>query len=336
MKIVHTYLKTERGGKLRETILQSMLLSTLLAKKFYNRVDLYTDRETEKIVREIGIPYTNIYSDQLDKIKVKSYTLPKVHTYTLMDEPYLHIDLDSFIFQRINELDTKTIWACYPEGGNELSFHIENKNFYHTYVQSAFFLQEKLPSELLPYVRFSNVPNFCIFGGYNHQLIADASRYALDIYKQFEEYFETDYYYAIMLEQLLIPSIIRMNLDKIDDIRSEKQTFNFFYEGNPTFINIDQNIDFKISFDNHGKVVHSTNEQEFYNLISYNHNGFLHLNGYKDFDEVVFLIRQRSIDEFNAIEQVKRIDDMFTKSEKFKMLISKYEKYGSIKTTKLI
>lgn len=326
MKVVHTYLKTEFGGSFRETILQSMLLSTLLAKKHYDKVELYTDKKTAKIVREIGIPYTDIHTDELDEIKLKSYTIPKVHTYTFLNEPYLHIDLDTFLFSKPTDLNYKTVWACYPEGGDELDFHIHNKNFYHTYVQSAFQIQDKLPLELLPYVKFSNVPNFCIFGGYNYQLIAEASKYALDIYNKFEEFFNQDYYYSIMLEQLLIPAIIRLSLDKMGDIRMDPDTFSFFFNQNPTYVISDKEDDYKMTFENNGKIISSFNQNDFYDLVSYDFNGFLHLNGYKDLEQIIFILRQRSLNEFKAFDQVVKIDKLFSKSEKYNTLIKNYNK----------
>jgi hypothetical protein len=61
--------------------------------------------------------------------------------------------------------------------------------------------------------------------------------------------------------------------------------------------------------------------------VNYNFNGFLHLNGYKDLYQLIFLLRQRSIEEFGAIEQVRRIDFMFKKSEKYQSLIDLYNNY---------
>lgn len=327
MKIVHTYLKTEKGGLFRETILHSMLLSTLLAKKFYGRVELYTDRKTEKIVQEIGIPYDLINSDELDNIELKSYTIPKVYTYSLMNEPFIHIDLDSFIFEKLKELDTKTVWCAYPEGGDELDFRIENRNFYHTYVESAFKIQSKLPQDLLSYIKFSNVPNFCIMGGYQHKIISEASKLALDIYLKFKDHFDSDYYYSIMLEQLLIPAFIRYLLDKNNDIRMDDTTFSFYYKNIPNFIDFENGEDYKVKINSNGEIKNVGTTEEFMGLVNYNFNGFLHLNGYKDLYQLIFLLRQRSIEEFGAIEQVRRIDFMFKKSEKYQSLIDLYNNY---------
>ena len=42
-----------------------------------------------------------------------------------------------------------------------------------------------------------------------------------------------------------------------------------------------------------------------------NFNGVLHLNGYKDFEKAIFLIRQRIITDFNREDIVNKIDEMF-------------------------
>ena len=102
MKIIHTFLPVTY--ELDKRILYLMTASMLLAKKYYDNVVLYTDKKSAKIIREIGLPYTEINDTLLDGANIGTFTVPKMFVYKEQKEPFLHIDIDSLIFKKFNLL----------------------------------------------------------------------------------------------------------------------------------------------------------------------------------------------------------------------------------------
>jgi hypothetical protein len=69
---------------------------------------------------------------------------------------------------------------------------------------------------------------------------------------------------------------------------------------------------------------------DYHNLfkrVMFDFNGFLHLNGYKNFEEVIFLIKERIIEDFNGLNYITIIDNMFPKQTKSDEISLMYYKY---------
>ena len=339
MKIVHTYVPTENGGNLNRYTMYCMLLSALLAKKHHKHVFLYTNKEIEKIVKKIGIPYNVIDTEVLDGIDVKTFSIPKLIVYTKQTQPYLHIDLDSFIYQPIEIKLVDKIHSSFAEGsGDTLSFEMNNSVFFKTYLKGAFEIQDKLPEEFLKYVKFQNIPNMSIFGGHSWELIAEATEYCLKIYNENKEFFDSNYYNACIIEQLFIPAAIRMILDRdSEEITMDKDIFNFIFDKNPTVLEfLDEKWDYPFIIESNTDVLKIDTQNDLFRNLNYNFNGFLHLNGYKTFDEVIFMIRQRIIDEFEGIHYIHKIDKLFTEDTKTDNLFDSYCDYLRTKLNKMV
>jgi hypothetical protein len=330
MKIIHTFVKTKNGTPLNEYNLYCMLLSVLLAKKHYVRVELYCDRETYNVVKEIGIPYTDFHVDELDGLNVGTFSIPKLKVYSIQNEPYLHIDLDTFLFEKPKDLDKKTVWGSFPEGSGEyVGFEKNNKNFFTTYMVNAFKIQDNLPEDFLKHVKFKDIMNMSIFGGYNFELISQASKYCLEIYENNKEYFDSDYYNACIIEQLFIPSAIRYIVnDKIYPRKTDKELFSFFYTKNPTLLHFEgDKFGYPFVIESNDQELLIKNKVDLFRNISYNFNGFLHLNGYKDIQDIIFMIKQRTIQEFSATNQIIKIDNMFNDFGNCNEITKSYKKY---------
>lgn len=103
MKVVHTYV--EKHGIIWKEILYTQYLSLILAKKHYGNISFYGDGGACKQIKEIGLPYDEINHEIIEKNDVKTWSIPKIKVYESMDEPFLHIDTDTLLFNKI-ELDT--------------------------------------------------------------------------------------------------------------------------------------------------------------------------------------------------------------------------------------
>jgi hypothetical protein len=83
----------------------SWALSCLQLRKYYNEVELYTDSLGKKLlVDTFKLPYTKVHV-VLDDFNFPNYlwAAPKIYSYGLQDEPFLHIDGDIFLFHPFQE-----------------------------------------------------------------------------------------------------------------------------------------------------------------------------------------------------------------------------------------
>ncbi len=95
-----------KGGWLNEKYYYySIALSCLKFKEFYNEVELFTDSNGIKILKDtLNISYTKYHNtlDSLNHLDENLWALPKLHTYSIQEKPFLHADTDVFIWEKFN------------------------------------------------------------------------------------------------------------------------------------------------------------------------------------------------------------------------------------------
>ncbi|MCH5239486.1 MAG: hypothetical protein J1F38_04630 [Muribaculaceae bacterium] len=86
---------------------KSMALSCILLKKHFKEVTLYCNQRVKKlIIDQFQIPYDNIIEipDLMEGYRgCNLWALPKIHTYSLQREPFLHVDCDWFMFEKLSD-----------------------------------------------------------------------------------------------------------------------------------------------------------------------------------------------------------------------------------------
>lgn len=96
-----------KGGWLDEKYFYySIALSCLKFKEHYSEITLYTDQYGKKILGDIlDLPYTEILTtlDTLNNYDANLWALPKLHTYSLQEKPFIHVDTDVFIWEKFPE-----------------------------------------------------------------------------------------------------------------------------------------------------------------------------------------------------------------------------------------
>ena len=109
MKAVFSYYNTT-GNVLQprhylnsEFFLLSWALSTNLAKKQFEEVELVTDSESAKIFEKLQLPVT--IRTELDNLNYNKthWALGKIKAYQIQDKPFIHIDDDVFLFSNLEE-----------------------------------------------------------------------------------------------------------------------------------------------------------------------------------------------------------------------------------------
>jgi len=90
------------GWAAPEYHLMSWALSCLQLHKMHGNVSLYGNTPAVRLLIDtLQLPYTkvNLTHDRLTLIHPDLWSLSKIHTYSLQEQPFLHIDSDAFIFR---------------------------------------------------------------------------------------------------------------------------------------------------------------------------------------------------------------------------------------------
>lgn len=104
MTLVHIFWSKPMKHKPKIETLSMMLLSTLMAKKIYGRVELITDFMGREFVQKAGIPYNKIHLGLDDVDDDKGFVPAKVYAYKLMSKnirDFLYLDYDVFLYEYI-------------------------------------------------------------------------------------------------------------------------------------------------------------------------------------------------------------------------------------------
>jgi len=88
-------LTANSGWLAPEYNLMSWALSCLQLKQYYPDVVLYSDSVSAKmLIDTLQLPYTEVVCnlDVLNKYHPQLWALPKIHTYSQQETPFLHVD----------------------------------------------------------------------------------------------------------------------------------------------------------------------------------------------------------------------------------------------------
>lgn len=110
MKIVHTCWIDEGKDPLKDSFgwcsapyhLMSWALSCLQLLQFYEDIELITDKKgKELLIDKLNLPYkkVRVELDNLDLVQIPGlWVMKKIYSYTLHEEPFLHVDGDVFVY----------------------------------------------------------------------------------------------------------------------------------------------------------------------------------------------------------------------------------------------
>lgn len=220
MKIVQSYwskpiLKktnlnsTDRkvGGWLnRKTNYMSWALSCLQFRKYYDEVELVTDKlGYDLLISKLGLPYTSVkvILDDLNDYHPDLWALGKIYTYSVQDKPFIHADGDVYIWGKLfSGVDAKPLYAQNIERFEE---------FYKPVYQSLVKNFVYIPAALLDFERRSGSTaiNAGIIGGHDLDFFKEYAKGAFEFVDRntsyldkinigkFNPIFEQSYFYAL-------------------------------------------------------------------------------------------------------------------------------------------
>ena len=86
-------------------------LSALYTKRHYGEAILYTNSQGAKLMEDLKVPFTEIHvvHDNLKDLNPSYWAWSKMKTYRLQEGPFIHIDLDVILWNKI-ELKTDIVF----------------------------------------------------------------------------------------------------------------------------------------------------------------------------------------------------------------------------------
>jgi len=178
----------------------SWALSCLQLRKFYNSVELYTNKRGKTVlIDQLQLPYSTVH-EVLDNYEVppSAWAVAKLITYSLQDEPFLHIDGDVFI------------WKPFENDLLKSALIVQNEEFNLPFYQEAYETFHKkgftFPPELIGLSFPLHTCNAGVIGGENIHFFKEYTQKALDFALQNVQLIETSIasYFCMFFEQLYL------------------------------------------------------------------------------------------------------------------------------------
>jgi hypothetical protein len=275
MKIVHTFVRQGMGyyPEYRELMdtwrLKGMILSCILARKHYDEVELWTSKEIAELIQKLGLPYTKINVHGKEAISnAVLFGLPKLYTFLEQTEPFVHIDVDTFLFDRLNESRLTDITFCHQDVViNKLS---SIKTYYEIYVESLLENQDKLPEWYGSNIDINEIPNMNLVAIKSINEFKEAVQLILSIYLQNKEHWDKLTYNGSMIMEQLGTGTCLKHLN---------HRFDYYFDNHIPNMSIKNN--FMAFFNPYTKKQQLFNTDTQMNEIdNFNYDGYLHTSGY--------------------------------------------------------
>lgn len=186
MRIVQTLYSGDKADFLAQTFgwfapeyhVMGWALSCLQLKKYYSDLTLYADgRSADLLINKLKLPYTNVQitHEELRVPSAQLWALSKIYTYSLQQDPFLHVDGDVFIFK------------CLPDrlmGASLIAQNVEVATEYYRSMQEELSSKAKYIPEFVQRDFESKNPikavNAGILGGSDIRFINDFCRIAFE------------------------------------------------------------------------------------------------------------------------------------------------------------
>ncbi len=213
MKIIQTYWNAKGenfdqakcGWLTPETHWMAWALSCTLLRRFYDDVELYTTEKDAEIFRKFNIPYTKIHTsldcDFIRNLDSSMWAYAKIYTYSLQEEPFLHVDGDVFIWEAFN----KSLFS----GDICVQNVEENLEVYHKSIETLFNTEGAfIPEWIYENKDYPIAYNMGIFGSNNIPFVKEYCNIAFDYYEKnkslFSQMHQIDPNVNILPEQYLL------------------------------------------------------------------------------------------------------------------------------------
>lgn len=183
----HEFDRFDGGWSEKKYNYMSWALSCLQFGKFYDEIELYTDKYGKEIlIDKLQLPYTKVHVvlDELNHYHPELWAIGKLYTYSLQKEPFLHVDGDAYIWGRFDsELENSPLVAQNLE--NNFPYYSENLKW----VQDNFtYMPKCVKNHKLKDIRAINAG---ILGGDDIEFVQEYTKSAFEFVDKNMSYLET-------------------------------------------------------------------------------------------------------------------------------------------------
>lgn len=231
MKVIHTFSSGTGGGTVSFNLMANAIVSAMYAKAHYGRVELYASlpayRSFENCFGD-DLPYDKIHILDDSEEKIVTWSVPKIEVYEKQKDPYLHIDLDTVMYNKLNFEDRNL-----PVLFSHVDMPLNYKNFtfqesfnemivrgelglpsplaglYETYLRFFVRTIDHYSSEDFKYFDCQHTPNMNFVYVEDPELVSKASYKALEVYRKYKTLFTSSHFSPCYVEQFLIHWYLR-------------------------------------------------------------------------------------------------------------------------------
>ncbi len=271
MKMVHSFWskpslekKTEKiigGWRHTKYLYMSWTLSCLTIKKVYGNISLVTDINGYKLlIEKLKLPYTDVKVelDCLNRYPANLWAIGKLYSYSIQEEPFIHVDGDVYIWERFGKRIEKAGLLA-----QELDIDLGHYSFALSEIRkNKFYLPDIMEKDLKKSKRIESC-NAGIIGGNDIEFI---KKYCVEAFKLIDSNGDnnnlnyTGSSYALLYEQYLFSCLARKEAKKIT-----------FYLGDDLSIRDENSIedvsDFMNKYNKKNRYVHLLSAKK--NLMNY-------------------------------------------------------------------
>lgn len=297
MKVIYSYVPSNSPhGVLNITLATCLYLSVLKAKQFYEEIEIYTTPYIKDQLIKLGIPFTNIDTKLLLNENASTPSIPKLKTYQAQDKPFIHIDLDTILYQKVLYNPNLPVTFAHPDfnlNGDILFKGLDSILKAYFFPLNSGYLPNHYVENLIP----NNIPNMNIVAVTNPTLFSKAVTKSLDLYNKHKEYFDGEFYRFCTIEQLSIWMELLHLYPEYQDIASDRECF--LHNKEPFILSKDV-IPTKISINNYTKRSIKINSiKDIHKIKNDNFGGYLHLaGGNKDLPLIHTILVYKLVTEF--------------------------------------
>jgi hypothetical protein len=224
------------GGEFytEEGFYSSWTLSVMNASKHFDKVELYIDTPGWEMLKPFNLPFTKVHIilDELDKYNSELWSIGKIYSYRLQNEPFVHVDSDVYLWEGLpDEYQKSEILVQNSEQG-----YAEYERMLIDYIE-RYWGKSDIIDDFITRNGLSKIISFnCgVFGGTNVDFINRYSKEAINFADVINEKFKTDQSIKYCTPCFFEQSILAMMLEKenifpslvIDGSKSHNPNFRY-------------------------------------------------------------------------------------------------------------
>jgi hypothetical protein len=224
MKIIYSYINQYDPSYIPLDSFFIGLHSALKSTNLYGNADFFTSKEVIKKIKNLKLPFTNLIefsNNQNSNIDI----IPKLITYTLQKEPYIHLDMDLILNEKLNIEDTLPVQFAHRDVEKNWSLSLVN-DYNKCYFEPAKYFNEKYGLGFNHILNFCEIPNMGIVSVHDVDLFSKCTNDALNLYYENKNVFDNNFSWNVYLEQATIHKKLKENSEEYrQSIINEKQCF---------------------------------------------------------------------------------------------------------------